>query len=88
MDYRIRIVNVKKENTAQHGVGNDLVHARFPSESFAMEKLLDEMEEVFAINESDPVNMKIVFSTSARIMDRTTYAEGLNINKAMNRARA
>jgi len=54
----------------------------FPAESFAMEQLLDEMEEVFAIN--DPNHVKYenrFFYICSRIMDRTTYKEGLRYQK-------
>ena len=70
---------LKKENDCPAWRREMIWYMRdFPSESFAMEKLLDEMEEVFAINESDPVKYENrFFYICSRIMDRTTYAEGL-----------
>ena len=54
----------------------------FPAESFAMDQMLDEMEDIFAIN--DPNHVKYenrFFYICARIMDRTTYKEGLKYQK-------
>ena len=58
----------------------------FPAESFAMEQLLDEMEEVFAINDPNHVKYENRFFVCSRVMDRTTYKEGLRHQRAMNRA--
>ena len=55
-----------------------LVHARFPAESLLMEKLLDEMNTAFEMNDPNAVKYEDrFFYLCARIMDRTTYEEGL-----------
>merc|ERR1711871_912988 len=54
----------------------------FPAESFAMDQMLDEMEGIFAINDPNHVRYENrFFYICARIMDRTTYKEGLKYQK-------
>ena len=83
MDIRVGFVATKRGQQLP-GVEEEMVwYMRdFPAESFAMDQMLDEMEDIFAIN--DPNHVKYenrFFYICARIMDRTTYKEGLKYQK-------